>query len=195
VDVSRLEAPPWLRPVIETQGGPALYAGEIPGEDAPYGRVVVLPFELRRSDLPLQVAFPVLIANSMQWLSPPQGLNMPTSVNPGEVAPLPRDAIVLLPDGTRVAVDQRGFARTNEVGVYGVQYRDISTAFAVNFNNPAESAIAPQSTLNIGGVQAQTEARDQFAQREIWSWLAVIALLVLMVEWWIYQRGVPVLRR
>lgn len=195
VDVSRLDAPPWLRPVIETQGGAALYAGEMPGEDVPFGRVAVLPFELRRSDLPLQVAFPVLIANSMQWLSPPQGLNIPTSVSPGEVAPLPRDAIVLLPDGTRVAMDQRGFARTNEVGVYDVQYRDIRTAFAVNFNNPAESAIAPQSTLNIGGVQAQTEARDQFAQREIWSWLAVIALLVLMVEWWIYQRGVPVLRR
>ena len=194
-DAWRLNAPAWLRPIVESQGGPLLFAGEMPGDNSTFGRVVLLPFELRRTDLPLQVAFPLLIANSVQWLSPLQGLNIPASVRPGEVVPLPRDAIVRLPNGARVSVDQRGFALTTELGVYSVQNKDVTGAFAVSFNNQAESSIAPNANLVIGGAQAKTAARDQFAQREVWNWLAMIALILLMVEWWIYQRGVPTLRR
>jgi Ca-activated chloride channel homolog len=193
--VIRENVPAWLKPIVESQGGPLLFAGEMTGENAPFGRVVLIPFELRRSDLPLQVAFPVLMANSVEWLAPPQGLNIPASINPGEVVPLPKDAIVLLPDGKRMAADQRGFAQTNETGVYQVQFKDTSGAFAVNFSNPAESTITPNPNLQIGGAPPNTEVKPEYTQREIWSWLAVAALIVLLIEWWVYQRGVPVLRR
>jgi hypothetical protein len=195
LDVRRVNTPSWLKPIVETQGGPVLYAGEQPGDNSRFGRVIVIPFELRRSDLPLQIAFPILMANSVEWLSPPQGLDIPSNVKPGEVVALPQDTIVQLPDGSRVAVDQRGFAQTNQIGVYGVQVNSGTSAFAVNFAHAAESQITPNPDLAIGGAPPSSEVKPQFSQREIWSWLAVLALVLLVIEWWIYQRGLPVLQR
>lgn len=55
----RLTLPDWARTVIPGPGGaPLLYAGSRAGLPT-----AVLAFEPRRSDLPLQVAFPILIAN------------------------------------------------------------------------------------------------------------------------------------
>jgi hypothetical protein len=51
--------PDWARPVIPgPRGAPLLYVGERDGL-----RTAVLAFDPRQSDLPLQVAFPVLLAN------------------------------------------------------------------------------------------------------------------------------------
>ncbi|MCL4505132.1 MAG: VWA domain-containing protein [Chloroflexi bacterium] len=195
LDIARVNTPEWLRPIAQSSSGPMLFAGEMRSQGDPFWRVVLIPFELRESDLPLQVAFPVLIANSVAWLAPPQGLNIPSSVKPGDVVPIPADAIVLLPDGNRVAVGQRGFAQTNQLGVYSAQYGDVAGAFAVNFSIPAESKIAPNLDLKIGGATPSSEVKPQYSQREIWSWLAVAALILLVIEWWVYQRGVPMLRR
>lgn len=58
-EAKRLVLPEWARMVIPGPGGaPLLYAGDRDGL-----RTAVLAFEPRRSDLPLQVAFPILIAN------------------------------------------------------------------------------------------------------------------------------------
>lgn len=203
-----IEAPAWLKPIIQSQGGPLLFAGEFPAElagkdsEPPLQRVVVVPFELRRSDLPLQLAFPILMLNSIEWLAPPQGMTIPASVKPGEVVNLPRGAQVSLPDtsalgGTTVTVDQRGFANTDALGPYAVTFGDVSGAFAVNFFNSIESEIAPSPQLVIGE-QKENESNiltnNTLSQRELWRWLAALALLVLFVEWWIYQRGVPSLK-
>ena len=192
-----LQTPSWLRPVIEGQGGTLLYFGVNPEADAigqTLGRVVVIPFELRRSDLPLQLAFPILIANSVDWLAPSQGLNIPTNVKPGEVVALPSGSVVTLPDGT-TATTERGFAATNTPGLYTVRVGDTSGMFAVNFINSRESDITPNPTLQVGPVAGTSVARitgvSQFNQREIWRWLAALALVLLLIEWWIYQRGLP----
>ena len=195
IEVQRVNTPAWLKPIVESQGGTMLFAGEMPGETSPFGRVVLLPFDLQRSDLPLQVAFPVLVANAVDWLAPPQGLNIPTSVKPGDVIPLPRETIVLMPNGQRVGVDQRGFAQTDQLGIYTAQYKSATSSFAVNFSNPAESRIAPHPELQVGGTLPSAQNLPQYSQREIWPWLAAGALVLLLVEWWIYQRGLPALRR
>ena len=51
-------------------------------------RVAVLAFDLRRSDLPLQVAFPLLLANLTGWLAPGSGGDLPTQVAPGTAVAL-----------------------------------------------------------------------------------------------------------
>ncbi|MGQ9814559.1 MAG: VWA domain-containing protein [Candidatus Roseilinea sp.] len=198
-----LDAPAWLRPLVQTQGGPALYAGRRNEASSAglqtSGRVVVIPFDLRRSDLPLQIAFPVLIANVVEWLAPTQGASVPASIRPGEAVPLPPDSVVQLPDGSVVTVGERGFADTDQLGIYQVVVSGarapIRSDFAVNFFNRAESNIAP----NLQAMAGRTElapaagAETTISQREIWPWLATLALIVLLVEWWIYQRGLPTL--
>ena len=58
-EAKKMELPAWARAVIPgPAGAPLLYAGTLAGRPA-----AVLAFEPRRSDLPLQVAFPILLAN------------------------------------------------------------------------------------------------------------------------------------
>ncbi|BCX04417.1 MAG: hypothetical protein KatS3mg053_2355 [Candidatus Roseilinea sp.] len=191
LDARRVNAPGWLRPVIESQGGPLVLAGESTEDDLQ--RVVLIPFELRRSDLPLQIAFPILIANSVEWLAPAQGLNVPLNVKPGEVVPMPENTRVTLPSGEEVVSERRGFAQTNQPGIYTFDTGRAQGAFAVNFTNVSESRIAPNPNLQVGstGTNAEQTTPLPTSQREFWHAMAAIALILLLVEWWVYQRGLP----
>ena len=44
----------------------------------------MLAFDLRHSDLPLQVAFPLLWSNLVDWLAPDARSPIPTQVSPGQ---------------------------------------------------------------------------------------------------------------
>ena len=123
----RLEAPAWAKTVIPGPGGaPLLYAGTRDGLPT-----AVLAFEPRRSDLPLQVAFPVLLANLAGELL--GGSATPAdAVAPGApvTLPIPDGAAgvrVERPDGSvdeLVAPTQDAstvtFSRTDLLGVYTV---------------------------------------------------------------------------
>ncbi|MFN4293119.1 MAG: vWA domain-containing protein [Thermoflexales bacterium] len=191
LDAQRVNAPGWLRPVIESQGGPLVLAGESAEDDLQ--RVVLIAFDLRRSDLPLQIAFPILIANSVEWLAPAQGLNVPLNIKPGEVAPMPENTRVTLPSGEEVVAGRRGFAQTDRPGIYTFDAGRAQGAFAVNFSNVSESRIAPNPNLQVGSANANAEQAESrpTSQREFWHWMAGIALALLLAEWWIYQRGLP----
>ncbi len=190
LDARRVEPPAWLRPMVESQGGALVLAGESP--DDVLRRVVLLPFDLRRSDLPLQIAFPVMMANAVDWLAPPQGLNVPASVKPGEVVPMPEGTRVTLPDGSVAEAGRRGFAQNTAPGIYSFDTGQVQGKFAVNFNNVSESQIAPNPDLQLGSAGNEAAATvNPTSQREFWHALALIALLLLIVEWWVYQRGLP----
>jgi hypothetical protein len=117
--------PEWARTVIPgPRGAPLLYAGERDGV-----RSAVLAFEPRQSDLPLQVAFPILLANLTGELFGGSGAP-PEAVRPGEPVTLPVPAgasgvRVERPDGTSVdlAPGTLGglsvtFTQTEQLGVY-----------------------------------------------------------------------------
>jgi von Willebrand factor type A domain/Aerotolerance regulator N-terminal len=126
-EAQQLELPSWARPVIPGPGtAPLLYAGEMAGHPA-----AVLAFEPRRSDLPLQVAFPVLIANLAGELMG-GGSTPAAAIAPGTPVTLaiPAGAAgvrVERPDGSAdelVAPTTEAtsvtFARTDLLGVYTV---------------------------------------------------------------------------
>jgi len=124
----RLVLPDWARTVIPGPGGaPLLYIGDRAGQ-----RTAVLAFEPRRSDLPLQVAFPILLANLAGELL--GGSAGPAdAVAPGSPVSLPIPAgatglVVTRPDGSTVelAPGTPGaaavtFTQTDLVGVYSAQ--------------------------------------------------------------------------
>ena len=124
---ARLALPEWARTIIPgPQGAPLLYAGSLGGRPAG-----VLAFEPRRSDLPLQVAFPILLANLTGELM--GGSAAPTeAVQPGTPVELviPSGAsglTVTRPDGTVVdlvpgTADGAAvtFAGTDLPGIYTV---------------------------------------------------------------------------
>lgn len=122
---SKMVLPPWARTVIPgPAGAPLLYAGEHEGR-----RAAVLAFLPRNSDLPLQVAFPILLANLtgelMGGSEAPQG-----AVVPGDPVslPIPNGAtsiVVTRPDGSTVELVPPtanaaavAFSQTDLLGVY-----------------------------------------------------------------------------
>jgi len=188
----------WARPLVEASGGPLLLTGEQNGQ-----RLALLTFDLRDSDLPLQIAFPILMANITGWLSPGRAFDAPTGLQPGdpvEISPAASTTAVLVekPDGrtwsATVGEEAALFPETDQLGLYRVSLRDETGtrpagSFAVNLFSPAESAIRPAEALQIGQVSADTTPAGNVGQREWWPWLLLLGLLILMVEWWVQHRG------
>lgn len=121
----KLSLPSWARSVIPgPAGAPLLYAGTLAGRAA-----AVLAFEPRMSDLPLQVAFPILVSNLAGELM--GGSSAPTqAIDPGSPVSLPVPAgatglKVTKPDGSTVDLvpgtlggASVSFSQTDQLGVY-----------------------------------------------------------------------------
>ena len=77
-EAARMQTPAWARTLVRTTGGdPLLLAGETAGR-----RVAVIGFDLHKSDLALQVGFPILLANLVGWLAPGSALDLPPRLTP-----------------------------------------------------------------------------------------------------------------
>jgi Ca-activated chloride channel family protein len=200
MEAVRMPLPTWARLIVTGDlpdgASPLLFAGEIDGR-----RVAVFAFDLHKSDLPLQVAFPLLLANLTGWLAPGSGSDLPTQVSPGAAAALSlppevESARVTRPDGSTARLVPEGgravFADTVQLGVYNIEWGEAEAAsFAVNLFSPPESNVHPAETLPlVGAGEAEGGERPQQARREWWRPLAWVALVVLMVEWLVYQRAV-----
>lgn len=189
---------PWARPLVTAEGGALLLAGEREGR-----RIAIFTFDLHDSDLPLQIAFPVLMANITGWLTPGRVLDAATALRPGDAVDLSAsigDSAVLVqkPDGTiwstSADAEEMIFADSDQLGLYAVTLRDSSGersagSFAVNLFSPAESRIRPAETVQFGPMTVTTNEREAIGQRELWPALLVVALFILLVEWWIHHRG------
>ena len=62
-------------------------------------------------------------------------------------------------------------------------------SFAVNLFDAAESAIAPKELIQAGQTAVADNDEGDVGQRELWPWLLAIALLLLLIEWWVHYRG------
>ncbi len=241
-EAKAMTLPTWARTVIPgPKGAPLLYAGERSGL-----RSAVLAFEPRRSDLPLQVAFPILLANLAGELM--GGSGAPTeAVAPGSPVTLafPTGATALRvtrPDGSvdellrdAPATVTTTFSRTDLLGAYSVQAvipdgaspspgggstspsaaaspaassaasgaAPTSSApagvdptapqeFAVDLFDVDESTIAPSAGTAIEALGGPTDATAAAARPpahdELWIPLVVLVLVLLLVEWLVYER-------
>jgi hypothetical protein len=194
LEARRVTVPEWARVLVEADGGPLVFAGETGGR-----RVAVLTFDLHDSDLPLQVTYPVLMANLLNYLAPAQPFSAPDGLRPGETLTIRTsggDSVIAIeaPDGRQygTAASEAGviFADTHQLGVYQV-FSDQARlgAFAVNLFDPGESAIQPAASIRVGRSDVAAAARAEQGQLEIWPWLAGLAFGLLLLEWWLYHRG------
>jgi len=187
----------WAQVLVRASAGPLLLAGEAEGR-----QIALLTFALQDSDLPLQIAFPIMVSNLLTWYTPPRLL-------PPDLAPAPEDVVslrVLEGDRVRITPPQGeavllpvnegltvNYAQTGQRGVYEVEaLRGEQTLardrFAVNLFDPAESQLRPRPEITLGAQTIGQTAREQVGQRELWPWLAWAALALLLAEWWYYHR-------
>jgi hypothetical protein len=199
-DAVGIALPAWGRPVLidNETGAPLLIIGK---QNARY--IGILAFDLRRSDLPLRVAFPILMANLLDALIPGGASGIPANVEPGRAldipAPLQAESLsVRAPDGTEhplSPVDGHAiFEQTNALGVYEVKFKlptgsELAGRFAVNLFSPTESDITPRETLPIASAALAQEQVLPRARDEWWRPIAWVALGILGLEWLLSHRG------
>jgi hypothetical protein len=197
LNAAQISLPDWARPILvdENSGSPLLFVGESQGQ-----RLAVLAFDPHHSDLPLRIAYPILIANLVNWLLPGRIGDIPSQIQPGEAitfTPPPETVVlnVIRPDGSSTQLDiQDGratYADTSQLGVYRVIWgEDQSLSFAVNLSNPQESDIQPVEHLPIlESTPNEENTAVRQARHEWWRPLAAIALLILVIEWLVYNRA------
>lgn len=191
----------WADALIRAEEGPLLLAGETDGR-----QVAILTFDLHESDLPLQIAWPILMANLLDWFTPRAAIAAPEGLRIGATLPIrpPFEATsvrVTLPDGAvRDLAADRGtliFAETAQPGLYRADILAGETVlqsapFAVNLFSSVESDIAPRGSITLSGAVITPTQREEVGQQEFWHWAALLALLVLLIEWYVYQRRIQV---
>lgn len=200
LQASSVPLPAWADLLIEADGRPLVFAGETNDR-----RAAVLTFDLRQSDLPLQTAYPILFSSLINYLIPPAAFDASQSLRPGEsltlVPPPGVEQIVIATPSDKFYNLLPGrasltFTDTDETGYYAVNFLSKNATrteyFAVNLFDPAESNIRPAESLQIGPTTLPPAAAAQIGLRELWPWLAGLALLVLLVEWLIYHHRLSV---
>lgn len=185
-----------LTPIVRSGEVPLLLAGRRAG-----ARLVQLTFDPLESDLPLRVAWPVLLLDSVRWLankSAGEGTaTLPTGAPWVWAVGEDADPLSLWARGPQGEVDVRlagGLAAvrdTLQVGVYEVGGPGGSRVFAANLLSPHESDLTPRESLSFAqgdGASTQlAQAAGVPGLREVWRYLAIFALLALLAEWWVFH--------
>ena len=182
-----------VKPLLYANGSPI-----ISKLDTGRLRVVHLGFDLLDSDLPLRVAFPVLMSNILEWLSPQQGTFVSHQVQAGEpyfieLEGLPSEVSVRKPSGDWVKVpvteNPVPFRDTSQTGVYTVRIGKKTQRFAVNLVSREESDILPKVSLRpTDSPQAASLSMQETVKRPLWPYFVVLALGLTLVEWYFWCR-------
>ncbi|HMX62433.1 MAG TPA: hypothetical protein PKD58_05150, partial [Candidatus Sumerlaeota bacterium] len=117
----------------------------------------------------------------------------------GESVPIvpPREAksaVVTTPAGTKINYNLEGqstiyLTDTAKAGVYTVAFdKGLQRQIPVNVLSALESDIKPVNELSFGGRKISGSKDSVKTRQEVWPWLVLAALLVLMVEWMVYCR-------
>ncbi|HEY6609051.1 MAG TPA: BatA and WFA domain-containing protein [Candidatus Limnocylindria bacterium] len=201
-----------MRPVVaSTRNAPLIAVGEVGG-----GRVGLISFDLDESDLPLQVAFPLLMSNLVDYVLPAGDGILPSSMRLGESITVGVDpTIERVTVTTTGATDVPGTAseaieatvvdgRLTIPGADHVGLREIRITSdepdldgtllgttAVNLFSADESDVAPGDATRIvemGRVPDEDSTPAQSARSEWWWPLVLLALILLAAEWILFHR-------
>ncbi|MBA3394201.1 MAG: VWA domain-containing protein [Deltaproteobacteria bacterium] len=169
-----------------------------------------LPSEGRDAgtDLPMRVAFPMLLVNTLDWFAGDQ-TDLLTTYSTGTRERVPLDGVVGAteaevkgPDGSLTKtpiIDGLATFYGARVGYYDVTAKDAKgnpmaqIELAANLASPAESDIAPSTELTLGG--QQLEPPEAFAitrSKKLWIYLVLLAMALIVMEWVTYHRRITV---
>ena len=112
------------------------------------------------------------------------------------------DAVeVVSPSGEKLQLDRNGgpqliYTQTEEMGFYKVKPVESERTlqmFTVNLFSERESNIAPEQEVMIGAqnVEANAQQKD-IARIEYWRWILAIALVILVLEWYMYNKRIAI---
>jgi hypothetical protein len=162
------------------------------GRDGPT-EIAIWTFDLASSNLPARVAFPLLIARTVHDLAPTP---LPAAIQAGAPLSLRPD-----PRATTIEISGPGGARSiarstpslvldtlTQPGFYRVEAENFTGQLGVNAGSAAESDLRHRATAQPDRkLHFVAPAREADSPRrpvaDLWPWLALGALALLMLEW------------
>lgn len=182
--------------VAADERGPLLVTGTRDGH-----RFVALTFDPRRSDLPLRVAWPVLLLNAIDSFVEQQSGHH-SSYRTGEpwYVPLPAGATrasLIDPEGGErevPIVDGRAVASGERAGFYTLRAtlpggETADETLAANLGPSAEADLRVPGAIPIAGAPATPPAPPALeARSEPWAFLVLAAFALLAAEWITFHR-------
>jgi hypothetical protein len=177
--------------------------------EAPDRNALVFTFDTSTTDLPLRIAFPILVANAIRhlagaesgerWVNPPMG-SLLTSAEVTKLAAASSTETntilraVLAPDGARVPLDTAGaLVPVSRAGFYRAETSkgETNALFAANLSSPRECRIQPAEALPLRSSQPIAEIKEGFRLGfEPWMILALVAAVLSVTEWVLFHRRV-----
>ena len=154
---------------------------------------------------PLQPGFVLFLRNVLFQLGNVRDAGAEDPLPPGQMIPLrigaEKEVFVSKPGaevGTRFDRGNRpevSFSNTDLLGVYTAEWGSGATKqtrrFAVNLFDAEESNLAPVNQFKVGG-ETVTAGDAKKVPLELWKVAVVLGLLVVLIEWWIYNRRVHI---
>ena len=185
---TQLQADRHLLPVIESARTGLMYAFEEKGL-----RVVLIGFDITRSDLPLKVAFPVMMSNIFNWLNPHKLEFSILQTQAGEAFDIylnPRTDTIYTRaphekwEKHEIKMNPFRYENTGKVGIYTIAENDKERYFTVNLADESESDTNSNSLEPLSDLSAMPLVSDKIsAQQPLWMFFILLGCALLMIEW------------
>lgn len=208
VETSTVTPPTGGATLIDADAGGLLAIGPREGfEDAVMGFEIISVGENGaaqfNTDWPLRQSFPVFVLNVLEYLGGSRNALSAPSAKPGasvviRSATAIKQVRVKDPGGqtTRITPDTQNtfvYVATQTQGAYEVcedDGKEVTQRFAVNLFDSQESDLTPRPAIKLEHEEVQGQANLVTARKELWRWLLLGGLLVLVFEWYVYNRRV-----
>jgi hypothetical protein len=183
----------WQAP-IRSFDHPLMITGERLGAGLSQ-RVAALAIDITDSDLPLRVAFPLLMSNTIHWLAGEQTADIPGALAGATIPLEANESISTEPEfpGTRPSHEKpkavrSGFFQPLRNGFYRIIRPDGDHWLAVNTFDAAESDLrALDAPLDDSPLLSLLPLAN-LASWPIWQYLAIAAFVLFSSEWWLFHR-------
>ncbi len=176
--------------------------------DAGDTHAVYVTYDILESNWPFQRSFLNFVANAVDSLGHAGEAITAQGVRPGDAIALripagSRQARVTGPAGIDATpkVDSDGnllWGPVLRAGLYDISFLEndrtepSTRRVAANLYSAAESHIEPVAEIRLGVDAVSAAAVTAERRSSVWPWILGLGLLILILEWWVYQRQVRV---
>jgi hypothetical protein len=167
-------------------------------------RLLHVTFDPLNSNWPFLRSFVNFVPNAIEWLSTSGEALALSGLQPGDTASFripaaARNIELEQPDGTKSSITLREpgqftWGPIRRAGIYTLRWDESGRdgrqekRFTANILSDKEGQIRPLEKLVLGEREVAGLGGTVNARSSLWPALLGIALLVVMLEWWIYQR-------
>lgn len=155
-----------------------------------YLKFVYLPFDLTDSDFPMRASFPILIKNSINWLSDEYNkediiqYKTGDNFNIGKADPVFKETVVYFPDKKKTIIKGNLVTKANYTGLYRFEYADEFYFASVNLTDRDESDISSRFPDLSEDEKDERTGEYKFP---VISILLLAAIVLLTIEWLVQE--------